>query len=658
MTTQKSTCIILVEDDAALCRAMAVFLEKQGYRIVCAHNGKEALEFLKNERPDLVISDIRMPVMDGIQMVREMRAQGFGMPVIMTTGFPDFESALQALHGGAYDYVIKPYQPEILLEKIRRVLAAFGLESENLMLSRLASLHDTARSLARIHDMEELLDFTLDSCLRILDSESGSIYLQKKGGDRPVLVRQKYVTDSNSISDLSGSEDAEAVRWVSENGRSVTFGKGVKPPDSFPFQSNRESSVPVLFVPVKVADSIIGAIKINRASGTGPFGDIDLNIMEVFASQAGIAISNAELYSSLNRKIEELSLFGKYAEDLMKHLDRFDVINCLFDTVSRNFPLDFIGFLLPEKRSYEFLYWSRNMIKADDARQECSETVDSYVGIAGVSIHMKKVKLRQFGVREGQNPVQSQLSYSFSCRLPLMWEKHFFGMAVFRAVVTPADATGIVSILQSLVNQTRIALANTQLYDDVKENYIKTIKALAIAVDAKDTYTHGHSENVMKIAEAIASEIKLGERWVGIIRDAGLLHDIGKIGIPGTILNKPGPLTNDEFNGVMKTHALLGANIVKDVPFLRDLYYLILSHHEHYDGSGYPDGLNGEKIPLGARILHVADAFEAMTSNRPYRASLGASEAVKRLEEEKGRQFDPVVVEAFLKVARKKGWIS
>jgi putative nucleotidyltransferase with HDIG domain len=192
----------------------------------------------------------------------------------------------------------------------------------------------------------------------------------------------------------------------------------------------------------------------------------------------------------------------------------------------------------------------------------------------------------------------------------------------------------------------------------MKENYIRTIKALAIAVDAKDTYTHGHSENVMNIAEEIARELSIDENTVGSIRDAGLLHDIGKIGIPGYILNKPGPLTHEEFNGIMKTHSTLGANIVRDVPFLRHLHQLILYHHEHYDGNGYPDSLKGEQIPLGARIIHVADAFEAMTSDRPYRMSLGRSEAIKRLKVESGSQFDPAIIAAFLQVAKRKNWLA
>jgi putative nucleotidyltransferase with HDIG domain len=259
-------------------------------------------------------------------------------------------------------------------------------------------------------------------------------------------------------------------------------------------------------------------------------------------------------------------------------------------------------------------------------------------------------------------PMDTALSITvplaFRYIVPIIGEAFDYGAMYFGAIKELQNPQEKLTLLSSLVSQTRIALTNSKLYNDMKENYIRTIKALAIAVDAKDTYTHGHSENVMNIAEEISREIGLDERKGSNIRDAGLLHDIGKIGIPGYILNKHGSLTYEEFNGIMKTHSSMGANIVKDVPFLQDLYKLILYHHENFDGSGYPDGLNGEMIPVGARVIRVADAFEAMTSNRPYRNSLGKKEAVRRLREGSGSLFDPLVVDAFLRVAKRKKWLE
>jgi putative nucleotidyltransferase with HDIG domain len=288
----------------------------------------------------------------------------------------------------------------------------------------------------------------------------------------------------------------------------------------------------------------------------------------------------------------------------------------------------------------------------------CSETIAVFNRTAETNIRRRRIVYSTITL-DGYPGDSMQLpSLAFRYVVPFCWDDLRFGAIFFGAVKEPEQASGKLALLSSIIGQTRIALTNTKLYGDMKENYIRTIKALAIAVDAKDTYTHGHSENVMNIAEEIAHELSIEERTIGSIRDAGLLHDIGKIGIPGYVLNKPGPLTYEEFNGIMKTHSTLGANIVRDVPFLRDLHRLILYHHEHYDGKGYPDGLKGEQIPLGARILHVADAFEAMTSNRPYRNSLGRKEAIRRLTEGSGKQFDLSIISAFLRIARRKGWLD
>jgi putative nucleotidyltransferase with HDIG domain len=268
----------------------------------------------------------------------------------------------------------------------------------------------------------------------------------------------------------------------------------------------------------------------------------------------------------------------------------------------------------------------------------------------------KRVSFRQ--MMPAEEDASSGTVLAFRHIIPIVGETFDYGALYFGASSDFRKPQERLSLLSSLVSQTRIALTNSKLYSDMKENYIRTIKALAIAVDAKDTYTHGHSENVMNIAEELSNELGMETRWIGCIRDAGLLHDIGKIGVPGYILNKAGTLTYEEFNGIMKTHSSLGANIVKDVPFLHNLYKLILYHHENYDGTGYPEGLKGEQIPMGARIIHVADAFEAMTSNRPYRQSLGKDEAIKRLNQSSGRQFDPKVIQAFMRLARRKGWIA
>ena len=166
-----------------------------------------------------------------------------------------------------------------------------------------------------------------------------------------------------------------------------------------------------------------------------------------------------------------------------------------------------------------------------------------------------------------------------------------------------------------------------QQYIDIRAAHLETIQALALALDAKDPYTRGHSERVAEYAAEIAVQMKLPENEVEMLRYAGVLHDIGKIGISDTVLNKVGKLTDAEFE-LIQSHTTIGAHVVKPVGFLRGVSLVIRHHHERYDGRGYPDGLQGEEIPLGARIMAVADAFDAMTYDRVYRAGIDTDQAV------------------------------
>lgn len=193
----------------------------------------------------------------------------------------------------------------------------------------------------------------------------------------------------------------------------------------------------------------------------------------------------------------------------------------------------------------------------------------------------------------------------------------------------------------------------TRLYEDLRSTYMRTIKVLAQAIDARDHYTHSHSENVAKYATVIALEMGLSAKEVEVIRQACELHDLGKIGIEDSILMKPGALTDDEWTQIRK-HPLIGAQILEPLTFLNDVIDLVRQHHEHYDGKGYPEGRKGEDILLGARIINLADAYEAMISARSYRKTpLTREEAVDEIRKNSGTQFDPKVVDVFLRVLDK-----
>ena len=205
-----------------------------------------------------------------------------------------------------------------------------------------------------------------------------------------------------------------------------------------------------------------------------------------------------------------------------------------------------------------------------------------------------------------------------------------------------------VRLLSMFAEQAAIAIENARLFNEIHQNYLNTVKALGAVIDARDDYTRGHSEAVMKYGTTIAEKMNLPVKEVELVRFAGFLHDIGKVGVNLSILNKLGPLTQKEWKDITR-HPIIGSDIVKQLGFLNELVPVILHHHERYDGGGYPAGLEKGGIPLACRILCVADAFDAMVSDRPYRSRrYTRKKAMKQLENNSGVQFDPKVVSVFL----------
>ena len=183
----------------------------------------------------------------------------------------------------------------------------------------------------------------------------------------------------------------------------------------------------------------------------------------------------------------------------------------------------------------------------------------------------------------------------------------------------------------------------------IERTHLEMILAFSEALDAKDQYTAGHSSRVKEYSVGIAQHMKLSENEIERLKKAALLHDIGKIGIPDVVLHKKTKLTEDEF-AIIKSHPEIGATILKSIKFFKDIALSVYHHHERYDGKGYPQGIHGERIPLHARIIAVADSFDAMTSSRPYRKAFPLETALAEIEKNKGMQFDPYIANILIKI--------
>jgi putative nucleotidyltransferase with HDIG domain len=209
-------------------------------------------------------------------------------------------------------------------------------------------------------------------------------------------------------------------------------------------------------------------------------------------------------------------------------------------------------------------------------------------------------------------------------------------------------------LVSVLGGQAAAAIENARLYEKLEQSYMSTIVTLSGIAEAKDFYTDKHMKDIAEYSVDIARRLGLSEADVENIRMAALLHDLGKVTVPDDILKKPGRLSEEEME-IIRKHPAHGAKMIESIEPMKDAREIIRHHHEYYDGSGYPDGLRGLDIPLGARIIGVADAFDAMTTNRPYRKALPMDKVLKELKNFSGIQFDPDIVEILILILREKG---
>lgn len=231
---------------------------------------------------------------------------------------------------------------------------------------------------------------------------------------------------------------------------------------------------------------------------------------------------------------------------------------------------------------------------------------------------------------------------------PLMARGKILGALIVVRTRNPHPfSQGQLTGLGLLASKAAAAIESSNLYEDLKETYIATVEALANAIEARDTYTRGHTERVYVLSKILADELGWTEAELGDLRIGGVLHDIGKIGVPDSILNKSGRLTDEEFE-IMRTHPEKGARMVESIPFLRTALPYIKYHHERHDGKGYPYGLKGDEIPLPGRLLAVVDTLDAVTSDRPYRKGRPLAEAIEEIKNHSGTQFNPEIVDACL----------
>jgi GAF domain-containing protein len=411
-----------------------------------------------------------------------------------------------------------------------------------------------------------------------------------------------------------------------------------------------------LLLPLVCKDETIGVVTLGevRQWSRTPFSDQKIEFYQTLMNQTSVAIENARLYEKTEWHVRELSVMHNMSQAFTSTLDYQEVVSVVAQRVGSLIGAEFASVLLPdERRQYLNIVASYNLDADYIWTINRKRRIPIGVGPLGKAFSMSRPFVVSDVLTEPDyglwKHIASVQGYSSLIALPLMAKDQSIGVICIYFKEPRRLRDDEISLLTTSANEAAIAIDNARIYENLQDAFVGTIRSLAETIDAKDAYTRGHSERVSLYAEAIARTLNLQEDELKTIRYAGYLHDVGKIGIPDAILTKPGKLSADEYRVIMK-HPVLSEKILAPVNFPFPVQSIVRHHHERFDGQGYPDNLSGEEIPLGARILFVADAYEAMTSDRPYRQALSSEKALCELQSNVGTQFDARVVTAFTKI--------
>ena len=471
--------VLVVDDEPIIREVLSDFLSSQGYFVSTAENGAVALQFLKMNRYHLLMTDLKMPVMGGTELLAEIVKRKIKITTIIMTAYATVETAIQTMKNGAYDYIMKPFKIDEITLVIQRALEKERLERENMQLKEANRFLEISEAMNSTLSLDEVLSIIVQSAKQEVEASVASLVLWNKDENRWGSVICDTDILSISPGDLDVFIDLDKLMQAHKLGH------------------------PVLYPPIDI-----------------------------------------------------------------KSYQKYDLLE--------------------------------------------GEKLNSFMSV------------------------------------PLMIRGEVTGMLnVFSFSPGFAFVEGQRKSLYVLASRAANAVDNARLHEELKSMFLQTIEGLAFALDAKDPYTLGHSRRVTLYCERIAETLRLDKKEMEKIRHAATLHDIGKIGLKLESLNKPDALTPEE-KDIFCTHPKKGCKILAPIHFFEDLIPIIYHHHEHYDGNGYPEGKSRTQIPLGARILAVADAFDAMTSDRPYRKAMTEEMAAEELRCYAGRQFDPEVVDAFI----------
>ena len=612
--------LIMVEDIEDDCLLTLADLRRRGYKISYQRvETREALAALLTQGEwDAILSDYSLPTFDAPSALCVLQASGIDLPFIIVSGTITEESAVTALRAGAHDFITKGNLARLAPALERELRAAQDRRdrrrAEAARLSQAASFR-----LLFANNPHPMWVFDQDTLGFVEVNEAA---LRKYGYSREAFLSMK-------VTEIHPMEDVPQLLAALQ----------APLPELQPEERWRH----------------------RLQDGTLIDVDIVAQSMEVEGRRVRLAVAHdvtqrVRAENSLMRQFGRLAGLHSIDVAISGSVDMRFTLNVILEQVAALLEVEAVAVLLVDP--------TRQMLAYTASRGLTSRTLLSMelpwgTGAAGQALRDRRTITIDNLAQQGNDPraphVLAQGLVS-TVAVPLMSKGQVLGvLEVFtRGSVERDDEWG--TFLETLAGQTAIAVENASLFDGLSRSntrlsmaYEATIAGWSAALDLRDRETEGHSQRVTTLAVLLARSLGVDENEMAHLRRGALLHDIGKMGIPDGILLKPGPLTDDEW-GRMRRHPQLAHELLARIDFLRPALDIPYCHHEKWDGTGYPRGLKGEQIPLSARIFAVVDVWDALRSDRPYRAAWDAPTVRDHIQRLSGTHFDPRVVEAFLQL--------
>lgn len=530
-------------------------------------------------------------------------------------------------------------------------LAGLAARGEMRSLAHLRLLQSLSARLNRLNDVRQIGEAITAELRSLIDYHNCRVFLLEPDGETlaPIAFR-------GSLSEYQGETFEELILKVGEGltGHVGETGESYYSPDAnfdpyavtIPGTPDLDESI--LAVPLLYADRVTGVIVLSKL-GIDQFDEEDMRLLEALAGPAAIAFENARLLQVEHEAAEIAGALLRLSQALTRSTEAEQVLDVAVASIPAMLGKVSAGAWIRDTGSGDFRLISHAGPSGRPARVGTNRVIDATT--AGRLL--RSVEEPFIIPKDGLANV-AQLHMPAGATdvlvLPMRWEPDGLGaIAVSASSGEAIFSDRDVQLGRGIADITSLAIGNARRFDELERAYVSTVEALANALEAQDQYTEDHCRALAEMSLRVGAEMGLPGDRLKALELGALFHDIGKIGVPSEIIRKPGPLTASE-RREMNRHPEVGDQILAPVPFLQPVRPIVRASHERWDGHGYPDGAAGEDIPLESRIVFVCDAFHAMTTDRPYRLALPEKEAIRRLKLSSGTQFDPAVVEVFVRL--------